>query len=451
MKTNFDATQLKNPQLAEIESIVRKCVHCGLCTATCSSYVLLRDERDSPRGRIYLMKDMFEQGAKADRQITTHIDRCLTCLSCMTTCPGGVDYMHLVDTARTHIEKTGRRPLKQKLLRGMLAAILPNPRTFRLAVYGSLLAKPFRRLFGMIGLKEVEAMLALAPGLPARKGQHSTPGVIGAKTRPKKRVAIILGCAQQVLRARINDATIRVLTHHGVDVVIPDGIDCCGALVHHMGREEQAIATAKKNVDVLTQLMAEKPLDAVVINASGCGTTVKDYGHLLRNEHGHAARAKDISAMTKDISEFLAELGLSAPVQFSDLSVAYHSACSMQHGQRIKTEPTDLLQHVGYTITTFPEGHICCGSAGTYNILQPEIADELRERKIDNIMSVDPDVVATGNIGCITQLAPAMNIPVVHTIELIDWALGGDCPPELMHLKYRTRTSAAALQKTAAQ
>ena len=440
MQTNFSEAQLENPRLAEANAILRRCVHCGFCTATCSTYVLLGDERDSPRGRIYLMKEMFEGGHAASAEVTTHVDRCLSCLSCMTTCPSGVDYMHLVDHARAHIAETRRRPLKDRLIRALLIAVLPDPGRFRLSLWGALLARPFGGLFRLIGLKEIAAMLALAPGGPPRSGQYRAPNVITPYGTRKKRVALLLGCAQQSLRPEINDATVRVLTKHDVEVVIPEGQGCCGALVHHMGCEEDARETARRNVDVFTKVMQQGPLDAVIINASGCGTMVKDYGHLLKGDAGYEERAETISSLAVDVTEFLADLGLVAPQHWSDLTIAYHSACSMQHGQRVNEPPRALLREAGYTLVEVPEGHICCGSAGTYNILQSELAEELRERKIRNIKSVVPDVVAAGNIGCIAQLQGASEIPVVHTIELLDWALGGPCPRELTRFKGRTRS-----------
>lgn len=428
MQTNFTAAQLQDPRLAEVDRILRRCVHCGLCTAVCSTYVLLGDERDSPRGRIYMMKDMFERGGPPSAEVQRHVDRCLSCLSCMSTCPGGVDYMHLVDQARAYIEKTGHRSLKERLLRNLLASLLPYPERFRAALRLAPLGQPLRGLMRRLGLKELAAMLDLAPKRALRSPKYSGPGTAVTRAERKGRVILLAGCAQQVLRPEINDATIRVLARRGVDVEVAAGAGCCGALVHHMGREEEAIALAKQNVDAWTKAMAREPVDAIIINASGCGTTVKDYGHMLAREQDYAERARKISTLAKDITEFLAENDLGPPKRWSSLRVAYHSACSLQHGQQVTGEPKQLLRDAGFTVLDVPEGHICCGSAGTYNILQPELARQLRDRKVANIASLAPDIVAAGNIGCITQLAPELGVPIVHTVELLDWAYGGPVP-----------------------
>ena len=439
MQTNFKPKQLKDARTAEVDKILRKCVHCGLCTATCPTYVLLGDERDSPRGRIYLIKDMFEQGRKAPAAVQKHVGRCLSCLSCMTTCPSGVDYMHLVDHARTHIEATGRRSLRERLLRNVLAAILPYPSRFRLALQAARVARPFNGVVRRLAPKEVAAMLDLAPtGLLLPKAVFVGAGTAATKAERRKRVILLAGCAQQVLRPDINDATIRLLARRGVDVEVAPNAGCCGALVHHMGREQAALAMAKANIDAWTRVMekGEQPVDTIIINASGCGTTVKDYGHMLKHDPAYAGPAAHISRMTRDVTEFLAGYDMGPPKRWSRLRVAYHSACSMQHGQRVIEEPRKLLRNAGFTVAEVPEGHLCCGSAGTYNILQPEIASELRDRKSVNIRSVRPDLVATGNIGCITQLeAGSLGIPIVHTIELLDWAYGGPVPRGLEKLE----------------
>ncbi len=435
MQTNFTAEQLKDPRLAEADSILRRCVHCGLCTATCSTYVMVGDERDSPRGRIYLMKDMFETGRAASPEVQHHVDRCLSCLSCMTTCPGGVDYMHLVDLARTHIEETGRRSLKDRLVRRLLAATIPYPDRFRKALALAGLGKTFRPLLKRLGLKELVAMLDLAPVTAPRKGTYAGPGTAATNAERRKRVILLAGCAQQVLRPEINDATIRLLARRGVDVEVAAGAGCCGALVHHMGRESEAVEQAKRNVDAWSKVMAKGAVDAILINASGCGTMVKDYGHLLKGHAGYARAAAEIADKARDITEFLAGYDLGAPKRWSSLRIAYHSACSMQHGQRIIDEPKVLLRNAGFSVLDVPEGHICCGSAGVYNILQPELAGELRERKVRNIESVRPDLIAAGNLGCITQIGLGTQLPIVHTVELLDWAYGGPVPTGLEHLR----------------
>jgi glycolate oxidase iron-sulfur subunit len=429
MQTNFTPDQLKNPGIAEVDRILRRCVHCGFCTATCPTYVLLGDERDSPRGRIYLMKEMFEHDRPATPQVQRHIDRCLSCLSCMTTCPSGVDYMHLVDHARVHIHRTGSRGPRERMVRALIAATLPHPERMRLALRAARLARPFVSLLRALGLPELVAMLELAPAGLLRGGDFVGPGTAATKNERRKRVILLAGCAQQVLRPEINDATIRLLARRGVDVEVAPGAGCCGALVYHMGREEAAMAFAKRNIDAWTRLIDKGgPVDAVVVNTSGCGTTVKDYAHLLKHQPKYAERATRIAAMTRDVTEFLASFEMGPPKRWSSLRVAYHAACSMQHGQSICEEPRKLLRDAGFSVVEVPEGHLCCGSAGTYNILQPAIAAELRARKVAHIKSVRPDLVATGNIGCITQLACGMDIPIAHTVELLDWAYGGPLP-----------------------
>jgi glycolate oxidase iron-sulfur subunit len=428
MQTTFSPAQLADPHVAESEKILRKCVHCGFCTATCPTYVTLGNELDSPRGRIYLIKDMLENGRPADAETVTHIDRCLSCLACMTTCPSGVNYMHLVDHARAHIEQTYRRPLMDRLTRSVLAAILPYPSRFRAALKLAALGRPFAKLFASVAaLKPFASMLNLAPRAVPRAARTSSPGAHPAQGLRRGRVAILTGCAQPVLDPGINEATISLLNRFGVEVVVPEGEGCCGALTHHMGRDEQALAFARRNVDAWTREI-EKGLDAIIITASGCGTTIKDYGFMLRLDPAYADKAARVSALAKDVTEYLAALDLPEPVVKSGLAVAYHSACSMQHGQKIVRQPKELLARAGFTVREPREGHLCCGSAGTYNILQPEISAKLRDRKVKNIAATGAAVVATGNIGCITQIADRAGMPIVHTIKLLDWAYGGDKP-----------------------
>ena len=428
MQTTFSTAQLADPHVAESEKIVRKCVHCGFCTATCPTYVTLGNELDSPRGRIYLIKDMLENGRAADEEVVTHIDRCLSCLACMTTCPSGVNYMHLVDHARAHIEKTYRRPFLDRLVRTVLAATLPYPSRFRLALKFAALGRPFQKLFASIpALKPFASMLKLAPGKVPPASPGALAGVRAAAGTRRGRVSILTGCAQPVLDPGINDATISLLNRLGVEVVVPAGEGCCGALTHHMGREEQALAFARNNVDAWTREI-EKGLDAIIITASGCGTTIKDYGFMLRLDPAYAEKAAKVSALAKDITEYLATLDLPEPQVKSGLVVAYHSACSMQHGQKITRQPKELLARAGFVVREPREGHLCCGSAGTYNILQPEISTKLRDRKVKNIAATGASIVATGNIGCITQIADRAGLPIVHTVKLLDWAYGGEKP-----------------------
>ncbi|MGV8936378.1 MAG: glycolate oxidase subunit GlcF [Allorhizobium sp.] len=431
MQTNFTAEQLADPAVAESEQILRKCVHCGFCTATCPTYVTLGNELDSPRGRIYLIKDMLENGRPADRDTVTHIDRCLSCLACVTTCPSGVDYMHLIDHARIHIENTYQRPVLNRLTRAVLAFVLPYPERFRLALAAARIGRPLAGLLKRIDvLKPFAAMLELAPVAAAPRSDCAQPGHHPAKAEKRGRVAILTGCAQPVLDPGINAATIRLLNRFGVEVVVPQGEGCCGALVHHMGREEQALESARRNVDVWTREIEAGGLDAIIITASGCGTTIKDYGHMLQRDPDYAGKAQRVSELAKDITEYLATLELPA-LEKKALSVTYHSACSMQHGQKITMIPKTLLKTAGFTVRDPAEGHLCCGSAGTYNIMQPDISQTLKLRKVKNLEATHPDVIATGNIGCMTQIATATGVPIVHTVELLDWAYGGTIPFKL--------------------
>src|SRR5918998_1525971 len=433
MQTSFTSEQLRDPAMQSSEKILRTCVHCGFCTATCPTYLLLGDELDSPRGRIYLIKDMLEGGKPATPEVVKHIDRCLSCLSCMTTCPSGVHYMHLVDHARSYIEATYRRPWHDRLLRTLLARVLPYPNRFRLAMGAALLAKPFRGLIGALPFlgTRLQAMVELAPAHVPARSPFDKPGTFKGQGERRARVAILSGCPHPVLKPGFKEAAIRLLNRHGVEVVQPKGEGCCGALVHHMGRDAQGHAFARRNIDAWIAEMDGEGLDAIVITASGCGTTIKDYGFMFRTDAAYADKARRVSEIAKDITEYLSSLKLMAPVRESDLVVAYHSACSMQHGQQIREEPKKLLKQAGFTVKDVPEGHICCGSAGTYNILQPELANALRARKVANIERVKPDLIAAGNIGCMTQIEKGTAIPIVHTVELLDWATGGPAPEVL--------------------
>ncbi|MGA2791960.1 MAG: glycolate oxidase subunit GlcF [Roseiarcus sp.] len=430
MQTNFSPGLLADPHMQASEKILRSCVHCGFCTATCPTYLLLGDELDSPRGRIYLIKDMLENDRPASAEVVKHIDRCLSCLACMTTCPSGVHYMHLVDHARAHIQASYKRPLVDRAMRAILALVLPSRGLFRAALLLARLGRPMAPVVARIpGLgARLGAMLALAPAhSPARAPEG--PGVFPAAgaSGGRRRVALLTGCAQAVLAPQINAATIRLINRAGVDVVLAEGEGCCGSLVHHMGLEDRALRQARANIDAWTREIDNGGLEAIVVTASGCGTTIKDYGFMLRGDALYAEKAARVSALARDVTEYLT--GLDLPfANPNGLVVAHHSACSMQHGQKITLEPKTLLRRAGYVVRDVPEGHICCGSAGTYNILQPEIARQLRSRKVANIERVKPDLVAAGNIGCITQIAGGTSIPIVHTVELLDWACGGPIP-----------------------
>ncbi|ABL72461.1 glycolate oxidase subunit GlcF [Paracoccus denitrificans] len=429
MQTNFTPQQLADPGTARANEILRSCVHCGFCTATCPTYKVLGDELDSPRGRIYLIKDMLENGKVPDAKTVGHIDRCLSCLSCMTTCPSGVHYMHLVDHAREYIEKTYRRPPGERALRWLLARILPYPGRFRLALMGAKLARPFRRLVPDARLR---AMLDMAPRDIPPPSLNDRPQVFAAEGPRRKRVALLVGCAQRALNTDINDATIRLLRRHGCEVVIPRGLGCCGALTHHMGKTDESHASAAANIRALMAEVAGEGLDAVVINTSGCGTTVKDYGHMFENDP-LAADAARVAGLAKDITEVMADLGLREPGHAEPLRVGYHAACSLQHGQQIRATPKELLAAAGFTVLEPKDAHICCGSAGTYNLMQPAISAELKRRKVETLEALTPQVISAGNIGCMMQIGSGTGVPVVHTAELLDWATGGPRPRALAH------------------
>jgi glycolate oxidase iron-sulfur subunit len=427
MQTNFNETQLSDPDTQTSNEILRSCVHCGFCTATCPTYRVLGDELDSPRGRIYLIKDMLENDKVPDDATVKHIDRCLSCLSCMTTCPSGVHYMHLIDHARDYIEKKYTRRWDDRALRWLLARILPYPYRFRLALTAAKLVRPIRHLIPDARLR---AMLEMAPDRIPKSSKSDRPQTFPAKGTRSKRVALLIGCAQRALNTDINDATIRLLTRHGCEVVIPKGIGCCGALTHHMGKTDESHAMASANIRVMVRELDGAGLDAIVINTSGCGTTVKDYGHMFRNDP-IAADAARIAALAKDVTEVIAGIGLQDAVFADPLRVAYHAACSLQHGQQIRSQPKDLLKSAGFDVVEPRDSHICCGSAGTYNLMQPAVSKQLQSLKVASIEAVRPQLISTGNIGCMMQIGSGTGLPIVHTAELLDWATGGPKPPSL--------------------
>ncbi len=426
MQTTFTNDQLKDPGFQRANEILRACVHCGFCTATCPTYQVLGDELDSPRGRIYQIKDMLENERVPDEKTVKHIDRCLSCLACMTTCPSGVHYMHLVDHAREYIEANYRRPITDRALRWVLAQILPYPMRFRWALIGAKLGRPFRFLMPDARLR---AMLDMAPRSIPPVSRNDDPQSFAPVAERKKRVALMTGCAQKALNTDINDATIRVLTRLGCEVVVAEGAGCCGALTHHMGKTSESHQTAAKNINAWCAEMDGDGLDAIVINTSGCGTTVKDYGHMFRNE-ALAEDAARVSGIAMDVSELLMQIDVPECAD-KEIVVAYHAACSLQHGQQIKTFPKDLLKRVGFKVVEPADSHLCCGSAGTYNLMQPEISGQLKTRKVRTLEAKNPDVIAAGNIGCMMQISSASDVPIVHTVELLDWATGGPQPRAL--------------------
>jgi glycolate oxidase iron-sulfur subunit len=427
MQTHFSLARLADPDVKDANDILRTCVHCGFCLATCPTYLLLGDELDSPRGRIYLAKDMLENDRPATAEVVKHFDRCLTCLSCMTTCPSGVHYGHLIDQARVHSEKTYKRPLPDRLLRRLLGFLVPKPSLFRMAVLSGRMARPFARI--MPG--RLKGMVAIAPPKARPPSTVDKPQVFAAAGPRRLRVALMTGCAQQVLRPEINEATVRLLTRHGCEVVVADGAGCCGAIAHHMGWEDDSRAAARANVAAWQRECDGAGLDAVVFNASGCGVSLKSYGHLLRNDPEWAGPAAHIAAISRDVSEVMIDLGLKAATRKTGQVVAYHMACSMQHGLGLRTPSKRLLAEAGFEVREPAESHICCGSAGTYSILQPDLSGRLRQRKVERLQATKPDIIAAGNIGCITHIAEGIDAPVVHTVELLDWATGGPKPPAI--------------------
>lgn len=426
MQTTFTEDQLQDPGIQRANEILRACVHCGFCTATCPTYQVLGDELDSPRGRIYQIKDMLENERVPDAKTVKHIDRCLSCLACMTTCPSGVHYMHLVDHAREYIEDNYKRPLSDRALRWVLARILPYPMRFRWALIGAKLGRPFRFLMPDARLR---AMLDMAPKSIPPVSRNDDPQSFAPVAEKKMRVALMTGCAQKALNTDINDATIRLLTRLGCEVVVAEGAGCCGALTHHMGKTQQSHATAAKNINAWCSEMDGDGLDAIVINTSGCGTTVKDYGHMFRND-ASAEDAARVSGIAMDVSEVLMKLDLPDGAD-KETVVAYHAACSLQHGQQIKTYPKDLLKRAGFIVVEPADSHLCCGSAGTYNLMQPEISGQLKARKVRTLEAKNPDIIAAGNIGCMMQIGSGTDVPIVHTVELLDWATGGPQPRAL--------------------
>ena len=428
MQTRFSAAQLADPDTAAAEAVIRKCVHCGFCLATCPTYTLLGDELDSPRGRIYLMKDMLENDRRPSAQVVKHVDRCLSCLSCMTTCPSGVDYRRLVDHARVYIEANHTRPLADRLIRRLLAFVLPNRRRFRRAAALGRLARPLAPIFRRIkGLKPLAAMLDLTPAAGGRA--RANEGAHHAATGPRRgRVILLKGCVEAEIAPQIRAAAIRLFNRAGYDVELVAGDGCCGALTHHMGRAADALASVRRNVAVWSPLIATGEVAAIVVTASGCGSMVKDYGVLLAHDPVLAEAAARVAALARDICEVLADAPLAPTGAAGALSVAYQSPCSLQHGQQIRRQPRALLEAAGFRVSEPADAHLCCGSAGVYNVLQSDISAQLLDRKVAALAALEPDVIATSNIGCLTQIGRAARVPVVHIAELLDWASGGPKP-----------------------
>lgn len=430
MQTNFTNAQLANPDIARADEILRKCVHCGFCTATCPTYVMTGDERDSPRGRIWLIRDMLEHDDNDGEVTGHHLDRCLTCLSCTSTCPSGVDYMHLVDIGRRQAEQRRTRGLIDRLRRKLLIAVLPHAKRAYVMMMLAWLARPFRAMMP----KPIRAMLDVAPSaMPRFDPIGHKDQVFYAETNPAKaRVVLLAGCAQRAVNPDINAATIRLLTRIGVEVVVRKSAYCCGAVAQHTGDEMAAEDAMISTIKAWTNEKKYRRMDAVIINTSGCGTMVKDYADHFAKDSTMAEEAAAISAITMDITEFLDRFGLGEVdvERTHGLSVAYHAACSLQHGQQIKSIPKTLLGKAGFDVKDIAESHLCCGSAGTYNVLQPDLANGLKERKLKAVNAAEADIVAAGNLGCINQLADS-KAPILHTVQLLDWATGGPKPKEI--------------------
>ena len=425
MRTEFTPAQLANPALDEANSILRKCVHCGFCNSTCPTFKLLGDELDGPRGRIYLLKNLLEQEEIPSAKVVTHIDRCLSCLSCMSTCPSAVNYMHLVDAGRGYIEKKFKRPLAERLFRGLLIIFLPHPARLRVLLRLARLLAPFRKLLP----QRLGSALKLA-SLPKRK---TTPSQTSSSNTAGKVVGLLAGCVQQVMGDGINAASVRLLERLGYQVHLLTEPACCGAIEHHLGKTELAEQRFRQNIAEWTRHINEQGLEALLVNASGCGTMLKDYGHLFRHDPALASAAADISAASLDITEFLFDRYTldgndESSKEIGEARIAYQSPCSMQHGQNIDHQPVALLRQAGFTVLELPEKYMCCGSAGAYNLLQPEIATELGKRKAEYIEQAEVNAVASGNLGCMTHLRQFSDVPIVHTVELLEWAMGGARP-----------------------
>ncbi len=440
MQTHFTEAQLADPLIREGDAILRKCVHCGFCTATCPTFVITGDERDSPRGRIWMLREVLERPETASADTSYHIDRCLGCLSCTTTCPSGVDYAHLLDIGREKLDHLVPRKAPDRLMRRMLAAIIPHAPKFRMMMRLANLGRLFSFVMPQMMRAAMQKLPRHVPQLDpvgsrteqfaANPSSNLSPSASN-RTAPVKRVILLAGCAQRALDPDINASTIRVLNRLGVEVIVRKEAHCCGALAHHIGETKKADGAMRAAIYAWHEEITAGAIDAIIVNASGCGTMVKDYGHLMRHDAEMAPLAAAISAKAKDVSELLAELDLASILQPQITSgcgkIAYHSACSLQHGQKIHDLPLALLRQAGFDVVQPVNGHLCCGSAGVYNILQPALASELQQRKLTSLQNTGAIAVAAGNIGCITQLDSGA-MPVRHTIQFIDWASGGPQP-----------------------
>jgi glycolate oxidase iron-sulfur subunit len=390
----------------EADDILRKCVHCGFCTATCPTYQLLGDELDGPRGRIYLIKQVLE-GKAATRNTQVHLDRCLTCRNCETTCPSGVKYGRLVDIGRKVVEEQVARPVGQRLLRTLLKEILPRRWLFQPAMKTGQLLRPL-------------LPQALKNKVPVRQEAGQRP-----QRQHARKMLLLEGCVQPAMSPNINSATARVLDALGVQLLSAPKAGCCGAIRYHMNDHEGGLQDMRRIIDAWWPLV-EAGAEAIVMTASGCGVTVKEYGHLLRDDPAYAAKAERISAMTRDLSEVMAdfESGLQDKLQGRiGKRVAYHPPCTLQHGQQIRGKVEGILRAAGVDVVHCADSHLCCGSAGTYSVLEPGLSYQLRDNKLNNLQATKPDMIVSANIGCLTHLQSGTETPVKHWIELIDAAL----------------------------
>ena len=404
MYTSLLESFKQTPEGKEADSILRTCVHCGFCLATCPTYQLLGDELDSPRGRIYLMKQMFE-GEDVTEKTQLHLDRCLTCRACETTCPSGVKYGRLVDIGRGYVESRVQRGFAANLKRKALGALLPRPSVFKPALKLGQLAKP------------------LLPSLLQRKIPETRTALAWPAPRHARKMLVLDGCVQPTLEPNINYATACVLDRLGISLVKSDQAGCCGAVAYHLNQQADGLDYMRRNIDAWWPFV-ESGVEAIVMTASGCGTTVKEYGHMLQNDAVYVEKAARISALAKDISEVItAEADgfakIVEPRNKSNQKIAYHPPCSLQHAQKLKNIVEPLLVKMGYELTPVPDSHLCCGSAGTYSLLQPELSQRLLKNKIDNLNFGKPTLIATANIGCQSHIQSATQLPVRHWIELV--------------------------------